>query len=171
MEQSPSWEASILPDSQETTHLLRNPMFHFRVKKGMQILRPFVTVRKKLYFFHGEELLVRRTTSELEYHPLSVLRGCFFSIFSAIFHIRISSPSAIRWPAMLWWQGPTEHGEILAAKCMWCRIWGIQGDNEHGGNKAVPNVGNLSYHYTLKVEAGSCSEMIPYHVTTPWRWR
>jgi hypothetical protein len=39
-------------------------------------------------FFYGEELVAPRQNYKMEYHPLSAVDDCFFSIFAASLHIR-----------------------------------------------------------------------------------
>jgi len=44
--------------------------------------------------------------TKLENHPLSAIRGCLFSIFTATLHIwRPSPPSVTRGREILWWHG------------------------------------------------------------------
>jgi hypothetical protein len=41
---------------------------------------------KYQFIFNGERLLATRPTSEVEDHPLSIVRGCLFNIFAAALH-------------------------------------------------------------------------------------
>jgi hypothetical protein len=43
-------------------HRLCNPKVHYRVHKGPQISRQYVTFCNELYFFYGQELLARSPT-------------------------------------------------------------------------------------------------------------
>ena len=48
---------------------------------------PSVWTFLNMISFYGEELLAPRSTPNLEDHPLSAVRGCFFNIFVATLHI------------------------------------------------------------------------------------
>jgi len=60
--------------------------------------------------FYGEELFERIQNSELENHPLSVVRDCLFNIFAATLHIASRSSIHNLRTAMPWWQGPAYCG-------------------------------------------------------------
>jgi hypothetical protein len=74
-------------------------------KESMQVWGPLWHFIRSL-FFHGEELLARCPTSNLEDHPLSAVCDCVLNIFRATLHIwRLSHPSLAWGRAMPLWQG------------------------------------------------------------------
>jgi hypothetical protein len=69
-----------------------NPKIHYRIHRGPQILRHFVTFPTKLSFFYVDESLAPRPTPKMEDHPLSAGRSYLFNIFAfyELINFRIS---------------------------------------------------------------------------------
>jgi len=62
--------------------------------------------------FYGKGILAIRSTPKLEDHLLSAVRNCLLIIFECTLYIWLPlPPSATKWGAMPWWQGPTQHGD------------------------------------------------------------
>jgi len=62
----------------------------FPLLRSYQSISPclrILTIFRNRVHFYGDELLELPSTSKLEDHPLSEVRDCFFSIFTATLHI------------------------------------------------------------------------------------
>jgi hypothetical protein len=70
--QSPSSEANSHSASQDISHLLRNPKFHYHVHKSPTPLKSCVTFHNKLGFY-SQGLLAPCPTPKFEYYPLSAV--------------------------------------------------------------------------------------------------
>jgi hypothetical protein len=69
---------------------------------------PCVTFLNKLFLWWVVSPL---PSPKLEDHPLSAVCDCLFNIFTTSLHIwRLSLPCKTWGCAMLWWQGPPQHG-------------------------------------------------------------
>jgi hypothetical protein len=84
-------EPALYPYVPRTKSHIHFPYFRSFIQTIRPSPRPSVTFRNK-FIFYGEESLVSRPTSKLEYHPLSAVRDCLFSIFAATLHIWRPSP-------------------------------------------------------------------------------
>ena len=95
MEQNPSWETNWFPASP----ILWNPKFHNSIHKCLPpvpILSPYQWINPglrhqfifhKMIRFYDEQLFAPHPTTNLQYYPLSAVRGCLFNIFTATLHI------------------------------------------------------------------------------------
>jgi hypothetical protein len=109
MEQSPSWEANSHPASQEISHLLWNPKFHYRVHNGPPLLSQINPVHIFPQCFpkiHSNIIPSNSRSSEWTfYFRFSNLNIVYIShLFHACYMPHASHPPWFHDPNNIWWR-------------------------------------------------------------------